>query len=296
GLYAYLDYPLLAIHRTCNTPLGLSRGDFEYPHSEFEAFQGRQVALGIIQSLMSSASSARTQSTLTVNVAAVGLVDYLLHILSPQLVTSNKHLLKGEERDRLYRLVEVMSAWQLSLVQNKDANGQFIYRLEPPIDRLYGFPTQRPARPIMPMRYPVRQLISQELERLRLARLAAKSSHIPDGDAKDAKEISKRDYLSRLFSDPLAAAGAAVAKLKLVGDDGCDAVSAPVVKDFFGRIIVAEKKRATTPSSPAKASNKTHGGTGHAAGALAERSHEWFHFFEGFSNAVRKPTQIKELL
>ncbi|KAJ2632727.1 Chromosome transmission fidelity protein 18, partial [Coemansia sp. RSA 1694] len=125
SLYAYLDYPLLAIHRTCSTPMGLSRGDFEYPHSEFEAFQGRQVALGIIQSLMSSASSARTRSTLTVNVAAIGLVDYLLHILSPQLVTSNKHLLKGEEYNRLYRLVEVMSAWQLSLVQNRDANGQF---------------------------------------------------------------------------------------------------------------------------------------------------------------------------
>ncbi|KAJ2579891.1 Chromosome transmission fidelity protein 18, partial [Coemansia sp. RSA 1836] len=211
SLYAYLDYPLLAIHRTCSTPMGLSRGDFEYPHSEFEAFQGRQVALGIIQSLMSSASSARTRSTLTVNVAAVGLVDYLLHILSPQLVTSNKHLLKGEEYNRLYRLVEVMSAWQLSLVQNRDANGQFAYRLEPPIDRLYGFPTQRSSRPIMPMRYPVRQLISQELERLRLARLAAKSSPISESEAADAKELSKRDYLTKLFADPLAAAGTTAA-------------------------------------------------------------------------------------
>ncbi|KAJ2505145.1 Chromosome transmission fidelity protein 18, partial [Coemansia sp. RSA 2052] len=236
SLYAYLDYPLLAIHRTCSTPMGLSRGDFEYPHSEFEAFQGHQVALGIIQSLMSSASSARTRSTLTVSVAAVGLVDYLLHILSPQLVTSNKRLLKGEEYNRLYRLVEVMSAWQLSLVQNRDANGQFAYRLEPPIDRLYGFPTQRSSRPIMPMRYPVRQLISQELERLRLARLAAKSSPISESEAADAKELSKRDYLTKLFADPLAAAGTtAAAVAKKMGDDGCG--EEPVVKDFFGRIV-----------------------------------------------------------
>ncbi|KAJ2062411.1 Chromosome transmission fidelity protein 18 [Coemansia sp. S146] len=284
GLYAYLDFPLLAIHRTCSTPMGLSRGNFEYPHSEFEAFQGRQVALGIIQSLMSSASSARTRSTLTVNVAAVGLIDYLLRILSPQLVTSNKHLLKGEEYDRLYRLVEVMNAWQLSLVQNKDANGQFVYRLEPPIDRLYGFPSQRPLRPIMPMRYPVRQLISQELERLRLARLAAKSSHVPDGETVDAKELSKRDYLTKLFADPMASSATAQ-KLKRIDDS--EGEEEPVVKDFFGR-IVTKKKPVASSGSPAKGAKK--------ASIPTERSREWFHFFEGFSNAVRKPTQVKELL
>ncbi|KAJ2840117.1 Chromosome transmission fidelity protein 18 [Coemansia sp. 'formosensis'] len=284
SLYAYLDFPLLAIHRTCSTPMGLSRGDFEYPHSEFEAFQGRQVALGIIQSLMSSASSARTRSTLTVNVAAMGLIDYLLRILSPHLVTSNKHLLKGEEHARLYRLVEVMSAWQLSLVQNKDANGQFVYRLEPPIDRLYGFPSQRPLRPIMPMRYPVRQLISQELEHLRLVRLAAKSSHVPEAESVDAKELTKRDYLTKLFSDPMASS--ATANLKKIGDVDDE----PVVKDFFGR-IVTKKKPAVASGSPAKGAKKV-GQTSNAA----ERSHEWFHFFEGFSNAVRKPTQVNELL
>ncbi|KAJ2072527.1 Chromosome transmission fidelity protein 18 [Coemansia sp. RSA 2337] len=282
SLYAYLDFPLLAIHRTCSTPMGLSRGDFEYPHSEFEAFQGRQVALGIIQSLMSSASSARTRSTLTVNVAAVGLIDYLLRILSPQLVTSNKHLLKGEEHDRLYRLVEVMNAWQLSLVQNKDANGQFVYRLEPPIDRLYGFPSQRPLRPIMPMRYPVRQLISQELERLRLARLAAKSLHVDE--AVDAKELSKRDYLTKLFADPMASSATAK-PLKRI--DGSEGEEEPVVKDFFGRIIT-KKKPVATSGSPVKGAKKT--------SIPTERSREWFHFFEGFSNAVRKPTQVKELL
>ncbi|KAJ2098946.1 Chromosome transmission fidelity protein 18 [Coemansia sp. S100] len=282
SLYAYLDFPLLAIHRTCSTPMGLSRGDFEYPHSEFEAFQGRQVALGIIQSLMSSASSARTRSTLTVNVAAVGLIDYLLRILSPQLVTSNKHLLKGEEHDRLYRLVEVMNAWQLSLVQNKDANGQFVYRLEPPIDRLYGFPSQRPLRPIMPMRYPVRQLISQELERLRLARLAAKSLHVDE--PVDAKELSKRDYLTKLFADPMASS--AMAKpLKRI--DESEGEEEPVVKDFFGRIIT-KKQPVATSGSPVKGAKKT--------SIPTERSREWFHFFEGFSNAVRKPTQVKELL
>ncbi|KAJ2464560.1 Chromosome transmission fidelity protein 18, partial [Coemansia sp. RSA 2322] len=292
GLFAYLDYPLLAVHRTCSTPMGLSRGDFEYPHSEFEAFQGRQAALGIIQSLMSSATSARTQSTLTVNVVALDLLDYLLHILSPQLVTSNKHLLKGEERNRLYRLVEVMNAWELSLVQNKDDNGQFIYRLEPPIDRLFGFTAQRPSRPIMPMRYPVRQLVSQELEILRVAHLAAKSSTEPSdiSGAADAKELSKRDYLTKLFADPLAPAK----KCHAVDGEG-DELS---VKDFFGRIVTKKKASASLLGGPNKEAGKARDGVGASsrAGDSMGRSHEWFHFFEGFSNAVSKPTQVKELL
>ncbi|KAJ2773589.1 Chromosome transmission fidelity protein 18, partial [Coemansia nantahalensis] len=201
-LAAYMDYALLAVHRTCSTQIGLSRGDFEYPHSEFEAFQGRQAAASILQALLAGATCLRTRWSFTAASAAEGLADYLLHILSPQLVTANKHLLKGAERDRMVRLVKVMDAWQLALVQNRDADGQFVYRLEPPVDRLYGFNGRRPPRAIMPMRYPVRQLVSQELERARLARLAARSGDSRDSapDASpDAKDQAKRDYLRQLF-------------------------------------------------------------------------------------------------
>ncbi|KAJ1726839.1 Chromosome transmission fidelity protein 18, partial [Coemansia biformis] len=123
SIMPYMDYALLAVHRACSTQIGLSRGDFEYPHSEFEAFQGRQAAAGILQALLAGATSLRTRWSFTASSAATGLTDYLLHILSPQLVTSNKHLLKGAERDRMCRLVEVMDAWQLSLVQNRDVDG-----------------------------------------------------------------------------------------------------------------------------------------------------------------------------
>ncbi|KAJ2696947.1 Chromosome transmission fidelity protein 18, partial [Coemansia spiralis] len=53
----YMDYALLAVHRACSTQIGLSRGDFEYPHSEFEAFQGRQAASSILQALLAGATS-----------------------------------------------------------------------------------------------------------------------------------------------------------------------------------------------------------------------------------------------
>ncbi|KAJ1962108.1 Chromosome transmission fidelity protein 18, partial [Dipsacomyces acuminosporus] len=303
-LYDYLPYPMLAVHRACSTPLGLSRGDFEYPHSEFEAFQGKQVAAGIIQSLISSAVSARARSACTVSSVAVGLIDPLLHILSPTLVTANKHLLKGEEKERLGRLLQVMSSWQLTFVQNKDVSGQFVYKLEPPIDRLFGFSGSRPSRTIIPMRYPVRQLISQELERLRIARIAAKEGSAPSSTATksdgDSKEKAKREYLDKLFADPLAmvAEKAKQASQTDAGEGSGDTDNTgPVVRDFFGRIVKPKKKKTQENSreSPSKSLRRRSGNTFSKLDDQPTGTRAWFHFFEGFSNAVRKPTQMKEL-
>ncbi|KAI9500116.1 hypothetical protein BX070DRAFT_230842 [Coemansia spiralis] len=284
SLHSYLDYAVLAVHRTCSTPMGLSRGDFEYPHTEFEAFQARQTAQSILQSLIAGIEDVRTRPGLGVNKLAL-CADYLLHILSPQLVTSNKHLLKGEEKARFDRLIDVMSRWQLSFVQTRDADGQFVYKLEPQLDRLFGFGGRR-APGILPMRYPVRQLLAQELECVRIARAAAR--HLvdaePTGEKVSAKDAAKRDYLTKLFADPLAAAGA---KNKNAAE-GETAEPVVVTRDFFGRIVTKSKKQANSTNTPVEGSGPAEQSNGSAA-------RTWFHFYEGFSNAVRKPTQMKEL-
>ncbi|KAJ1832492.1 Chromosome transmission fidelity protein 18 [Coemansia sp. RSA 2711] len=268
AISAYREFALLAMHRTCSTPLGLSRGDFEYPHSEYDAFQARSAAHGVLQTLASSPLNVR--SCTTPAHAATELLDPLLHILSPQLVTSNLHLLKGDEKARMMRLVEVMDSWKLTLVQERDVNSQFIYRLEPPIDRIYAFSGRRPQRPILTMRYPVRQLVAQELERVRLARLMAGQMGI--AESTDSRDTAKREYLARLFADPLADSSALTKPA---------AAAEPVLRDFFGRKIT--KAPAPNPTNGKKAADKE------------APPRVWFHFFEGFSNAVRKPTQISEL-
>ncbi|KAJ1948348.1 Chromosome transmission fidelity protein 18 [Linderina macrospora] len=287
-LYGYLHYPMLAIHRTCSTALGLAHGDFEYPHSEYAAFQARQVAISIIQSLVAGCTSVRARATCTISSMATSLLDPLLHIISPALMTANKHLLKGDERERLMRLLEVMSSWQLTFVQSKETDGQFVYKLEPPIDRLFGFADRRPTRNILPMRYPVRQLVSQELERMRTARLAAKEDlrNATQDTAGDAKDTAKRDYLDKLFADPLATA-IQVPKSKDVpmSEDG-----EPLVRDFFGRLVKRKTKQANTNDAGRGTDVSMSGDV-----SVAGNSKAWFHFFEGFSNAVRKPTQMKEL-
>ncbi|KAJ1868093.1 Chromosome transmission fidelity protein 18 [Coemansia sp. RSA 989] len=261
---SYRHYALLAIHRTCSTPLGLSRAEFAYPHSEFDAFQARTAAQAVLQSLARSPRCLR--SLTTVSHVAQHFLHPLLLILSPQLTISNRHLLRGAEEDRLLRLVDVMDAWRLSLVQERDSTGQLIFRLEPPIDRLYALGSRRPQRPILPMRYPVRQLIAQEIEHVRRARYAI--------DIEDAnnRESTAREHIERLRADqqPQTRASADLATKK--------------ARDFFGRVI-------TKP-----ANNKASSGSENASSSQPATSRVWFHFFEGFSNAVRKPTQMSEIL
>ncbi|KAJ2403147.1 Chromosome transmission fidelity protein 18 [Coemansia sp. RSA 2559] len=271
ALQAYLDYAPLAFHRTCRTPVGLARGDFAYPHSEYDAHQQLQAAQTLVHTLSAGCLSPRASLGAR---TSPGFVDFLLHILSPQLTTANKHLLKGAEKARFERLVAVMSHWQLSFVQCKDADGQLVYKMEPPIDRLFGFAGRRPAVSVVPMRYPVRQLVAQELDRIRIAR-AARSD-----PAESSQDLAKRDYLAKLFANPLA-----VAQQDSAGET--DVVAAPA-RDFFGRIVAKSMHPTKAPSQPSAAANGS---------CLAHNgSRTWFHFFEGFSNAVRKPTQMKELL
>ncbi|KAJ2665277.1 Chromosome transmission fidelity protein 18 [Coemansia sp. RSA 1200] len=280
ALHPYLAYAALAVHRTCSSAVGLARGDFEYPHSEYDAFQRRQTTHAIAQSLV---SAGRLRASVNSTVAVVGFADYLLHILSPpQLVTSNKHLLKPPERATLDRLVQVMAAWRLSFVQTRDpgsGSDQLIYRLDPPIDRLVAFAGRRPALPVLPMRYPVRQLVAQEMDlavRARAARDTAGSASEGDGDA------AKRDYLAKLFADPLASASGAGSKAEPAA-----------ARDFFGRIVVPPAAAAQKDDDTVRTGDQDNNSGTAAYVPAAPRT--WFHFFEGFSNAVRKPTQMREL-
>lgn len=62
---------------------------------------------------------------------ATELLSPFLRILSPFLRPVNKQLIKADEREVLKRLVDIMIHFQLTFVQEKTEDGQFLYRLEP---------------------------------------------------------------------------------------------------------------------------------------------------------------------
>ncbi|KAJ2080854.1 Chromosome transmission fidelity protein 18 [Coemansia sp. RSA 988] len=254
ALTNYQAYAILAVHRTCSTPFGLSRDAFEYPQADAALSQGRQAATVALQALVGGAKCVRTQAGLTVSLAAMELADYMTRILAPRLTTANRHLLKEPESTRLRRLVEIMSTWSVALVQNRDGDGRLAYCLDPPVDRLVAFRDRRLTNAPVPIRYSVRQLIFQELARVRAA-------STEEAEATAAGH-SKQEYLRQLRAGPQPAS----------------ARPAPAVTtDFFGR-----------PRAAASSSDE--------ANLPLQPSHTWFSFVEGFSNAVRKPTTMRELL
>ncbi|KAJ1720880.1 Chromosome transmission fidelity protein 18 [Coemansia erecta] len=281
GLHSYLEYPLLAVHLTCSSPLGLARGAFVYPAADYAAHQARTARVALAQSLLAGCAHVRMRSSLTASTVCSEFADLFLQVLSPAVSTANRHLLRGRELEQAERLVDVMAAWGLRLVQAKDAEGQYVYRVEPPVDRLAGFVGRKSARRVMPLRYAVRQMLAQEMERRRVRSAADRGEDQAGvGGMKDgnAAEAAKREYLGRLFADPLAAVGCPSGELP-------DAGAAFVTKDFFGRPVVKKQQSKTSPATSAQTMQKQQ-----------QQPKAWFHFFEGFSNAVRKPTRMSELL
>ncbi|KAJ1675053.1 Chromosome transmission fidelity protein 18 [Spiromyces aspiralis] len=131
NLWEYLAIPLVAIHRACASPYGLSTGRFRYPNTPFEVRKRTQTTRNIIESLLYGARNPGTPFCWTPALAITDLVCWLVRILSPKLVTANLHLIKGEEQERLERLVDVMIDWGLTLVQSQAESGQFVYSLDP---------------------------------------------------------------------------------------------------------------------------------------------------------------------
>jgi len=105
---------------------------------------------------------ARVQRHFCKNTFATELLSPFLRILSPYLRPVNKQLIKPEERAILMRLVDVMIHFQLTFVQEKTEDGQFVYRLEPSIEKLGDFSTIG-LKNVLTNRYATRQLIAQEV-------------------------------------------------------------------------------------------------------------------------------------
>jgi len=181
---------------------------------------------------------------------------------------------KASEKALVARSVECMAAtgvrFDKSRVENESAfnkstSGGWVYRMEPPLDSLGSFETMKSGD--KGVRYAVRQVLEMEWrkrelkkgEETRIKKMAGEDLH-------DGNNVDKETALRK----------------------------SAVKRDFFGREI-----KETGPSS---ADQEPTDGTSLASGGKStgdSRDGEgrvWVSFHEGFSNAVRKPITMKELL
>ncbi|KAI9103113.1 hypothetical protein DFS34DRAFT_691661 [Phlyctochytrium arcticum] len=290
GAGGYGTYAIISFYRLFASS---NKVYLEWPRAEVMANLERQANHNLVTNLLIGMPPVTRQQYRDVHTCMIELISYLLRIISPELRAVNIHLLKPAEKESLARVVEVMVGLGVRFHQEKGEDGRYRFVLDPPIDMIVSSLTKTlSASPLSDVYSPkrllggpnaVKQMVSLEIEResLRRAEEAALDRVQPGGGAEHGKATSK--------------AKTKAPKPKTITQLGFKKVDIPkVAKDFFGRVIVVDdtpnadgsmKKRGRNRAAADRGSNSTD------SSAIVR-----FTYNEGFSNAVRKPVYMRDLL
>ncbi|XP_018321771.1 chromosome transmission fidelity protein 18 homolog [Agrilus planipennis] len=234
-----------------------ARPKLSYPNADYEARVKLNKTLAIVREVLKQMQpSIRTYTH--INPLILDILPLLVYIIVPLLRPVNLHLYTQKEKEDLERVVNTMIDYNLNYVQERHPDGNYSYELDPNINEVAYFSISKPSRTFS---YSIKQLISQEIEvekirRLNLASKSGQNEHKENGGPKKTDAQNVPNHLQRLKP-----------KLKSPKET--------IRKDFFGRVI----KSPTTSNSE---SNK-------------KQNDIWYHYKEGYSNAVRKSIKISTL-
>ena len=277
---------------------------FAGPKADFAAYEAEKANKTLLTELQSSFAAPLLRLFSSLDAMAAELMPSVSRMLAPDVKpvvvggsggsASVASVRKETEKQCIQNAVKVMSALNVRFEKVKvemegiNARGGFVYRMEPyvlayypcknrvltmcsPLDTLTTFQMDKSlAGPAAPVRYAVRQVLDQELRKEKLLQSSmsrqARSSALArtqededeDKENQNPNAGAKMDQISKLAS---------------------------VKRDFFGRII-----NQARPASAGKNAKQAESESKNEAGRV------WVSFNEGFSNAVRKPITLKELL
>ncbi|KAL3462325.1 hypothetical protein BJX64DRAFT_259302 [Aspergillus heterothallicus] len=258
---------------------------FSGPRADFAAFEALKQNQAIITGFQSSFSAPLLRLFRSPNCVAVELVPNIVRMLSPDvkpvLVRGSEQrsvasVRKDSERVLVDAAVRVMTGLGVTFEKVRvegegGAHGGWAYRMEPPLDTLVAYAKATGLSSTSgPVRYAVRQVLDQEY---RKESIRKHSEALSKTGGKSAKASSKDTD----GTDPTAAV-----KAKIGGN--------AVKRDFFGRII-QEPPATDIDSQVSKKSGFVQQKSGSSSGRKV-----WVTYHDGFSNAVRKPISMAELL
>ncbi|KAJ9605584.1 Chromosome transmission fidelity protein 18 [Cladophialophora chaetospira] len=250
--------------------------------ADFAAYEAEKQTKTLLSELQSNFSGSLLRLFSSVDAIATELIPNVGKMLAPDVKpvviggsggsASVASVRKETEKTCVRNAVRTMLALDLSFEQVRvefegggaHSNGGYVYRMEPPLDNLLSYHMDKSSSGAGPIRYTVRQVLDQELKKekilqssvLRQARSGSSYSH---HDLDEHKENENP-----------------AATVKELG----------VKRDFFGRVITEDRP----PSAGKAAKEQAAKVQGKGGGRI------WVSFHEGFSNAVRKPITLKELM
>lgn len=262
----------------------------EYPRIDYQNYLKRtafdEVTIDLLNCLP---LSIRTQFDKNALVTELG--PMLVPLLSPDLKPINAQVVQVEEKRKLASCVSLMNTLNIDFIMDKNEQGHSYYKFDPPLEAFAHFEGKRVAANTgIAARFNVRQMITAELRALRLRERQS------NFDENASSRKSKKEEDPKPKEAPKKVKGAV---------------------DFFGRPIVA--KQQTKSLAPLS-------GTGLPQSILARRQEKenvapsvqnssnndsdeiiepalkkaklkvFYHYHEGYSNAVRKPIKMADLL
>ncbi|ETN42518.1 uncharacterized protein HMPREF1541_01675 [Cyphellophora europaea CBS 101466] len=171
------------------------------------------------------------------------------------------------------------------------ARAAFVYRMEPPLDTLTAFHFDRSSSPPgttttapapLPTRYAVRQVLEQELRKEKLLQNSLARNGRSSALLKQHQQQGQDGDEDKENADPRSSAIALEKQVEEV-----------VMRDFFGRVIKQEDDRPRSSNGDWEGRKQQQPGR---ETKVKETERVWVSFNEGFSNAVRKPITLKELM
>ncbi|KAF4635880.1 hypothetical protein G7Y89_g2206 [Cudoniella acicularis] len=304
-LAPYLSQPVLACHQLFSSParhhFGATKDNkkwgeeeeedplpFSGPRADYEAHEAEKSNRATIIALQASLNPTLLRSFRSPEDIAVDLLPYLTRMLTPEvkpIIVGGSgdqrgiaSVRKESEKAMVKRAVDVMGAVGVIFECGK-LDGDFgsratrwVYRMEPPLDMLVSFETAPVASSApAPVRFAVRQVLDQEYQKNIIVREnAARQARYRAGNLEDDTDFS--------FSK----------SKENKGHQAQERVLGPK-KDFFGRLVKEDAMPLQEIDGNANLEKKN-------GKASKDDNKVWVSFHEGFSNAVKKPITVEELL
>ncbi|XP_060063519.1 chromosome transmission fidelity protein 18 homolog [Ylistrum balloti] len=247
----------------------------QYPHSQYEASVKLSKSQNLVTAMMADMIPS-VRKYLDQENTVLEVLPPLMDIIMPTLRPINTQLYSTREKEELAQLIRIMIAYNMTYLQEKSPEGQYIYSLDPKVDEVVKFLGMKQQRQLT---YAAKQLIAREIVMEKMRR-----SEMGRGEA------TRRVPTSQSSSKESKTDEAFIPNHKRRLDPKAVSVTPEqvVVKDFFGRVI---KKK--TPEAKPKQSDD--------AEEVKKKKNVlitdvWFHFKEGFSNAVRRNVRTQDFL
>ncbi|MBN3323355.1 CTF18 protein, partial [Atractosteus spatula] len=179
-----------------------------------------------------------------------------------------------------------MLSYNLTYLQSRTPEGQYIYALEPNMEEVVRFPTLPPRRQLT---YQAKQMIAREIELEKMRRaeamLQARNPQREEEKGQGGKRVPPQGPA------PKEGIKNHQQRLESIVKQAAVETAKPEV-DFFGRAITIKEKLVSTTATAEPGKGAAEPRIGKAVGS----SDVWFRFNEGVSNAVRRNVYIKDLL